>query len=371
MKEFSKYVGLDVHKETIAVSVAEAAGGEVRYFGEIRNTPEAMVKLVRQLRKDSAVLSFCYEAGPCGYGIHRQLQELKQDCQVVAPSLIPKKAGDRVKTDRRDSLSLARLHRAGELTAVWVPDGAQEALRDLTRAREDIKHLQRQGKQRLSAFLLRHGKRYDGKSNWTQAHYRWMEAVKFEQPLQQIVFQEYVDMVKAMTCRVTALDTQIESAAAESVFWPVIEGLMALRGVDLLTATTIVAEIGDLKRFAGAPQLMAYLGVVPSEHSSGSSKSRGGITKTGNGHVRRVLVEAAWTYRFPARKSAHLQRRAERAPQPVQDIAWNAQKRLCGRYRLLEGKGKQKVQVCTAVARELVGFIWAIGQALPRPVAKV
>jgi transposase len=363
MKEFSKYVGLDVHKETIAVSVAEANGGEVRYVGEIANTPEAIDKLVRQLRKGDATLSFCYEAGPCGYGIHRQLSDLGWDCEVVAPSLIPKKAGDRIKTDRRDSLSLARLHRAGELTAVWVPDGAQEALRDLTRAREDMKHLQRQAKQRLLAFLLRHGRSYDGKSNWTQAHYRWLEEVKFAQPVQQIVFQEYVDTVKAMSQRVDALDRQMESAAGASVFWPVIEGLMALRGVNLLTATTIVAEIGDLKRFASAPQLMAYLGVVPSEHSSGGTKSRGGITKTGNGHVRRVLVEAAWTYRHPARKTAILQRRAERTSDQVQDIAWSAQKRLCARYKRLEGKGKLKVQVCTAIARELAGFIWAVGQA--------
>ena len=370
MKEFSKYVGLDVHKETIAVSVAEANGGEVRYFGEIANMPEAIEKLVRQLRKGDAALSFCYEAGPCGYGIHRQLSDLGWDCQVVAPSLIPKKAGDRVKTDRRDSLSLARLHRAGELTAVWVPDGAQEALRDLTRAREDMKHLQRQAKQRLLAFLLRHGKRYCGKSNWTQAHYRWLETMKFDHPVQQIVFQEYVDTVKAMTQRVAALDKQVESASAESVFWPVIEGLMALRGVSLLTATTIVAEIGDLRRFASAPQLMAYLGVVPSEHSSGATKSRGGITKTGNGHVRRVLVEAAWTYRHAARKTAVLQRRAERTPEVVQDIAWKAQKRLCSRYWLLQDKGKLKVQVCTAIARELAGFIWAIGQAVPQPAAK-
>lgn len=370
MNEFSKYVGLDVHKETIAVSVAEAQGGEVRYFGEIANTPEAIEKLIKQLRKGGATLSFCYEAGPCGYGIHRQLTDFGWDCQVVAPSLIPKKAGDRVKTDRRDSLMLARLHRAGELTAVWVPDGAQEALRDLTRAREDMKHLQRQAKQRLLAFLLRHGKRYDGKSHWTQTHYRWLEAVKFNHPVQQIVFQEYVDTVKAMTQRVDALDKQIESAATESVFWPVIEGLMALRGVNLLTATTIVAEIGDLRRFASAPQLMAYLGVVPSEHSSGGSKSRGGITKTGNGHVRRVLVEAAWTYRHPARKTAVLQRRAERTSEAVQEIAWKAQTRLCGRYRLLEARGKLKVQACTAIARELAGFIWAIGQALPQPMAK-
>lgn len=367
MKEFSKYVGLDVHKETIAVSVAER-GGEVRYVGEIANTPEAMAKLVSQLKKGGAVLSFCYEAGPCGYGIYRQLMELKQDCQVVAPSLIPKKAGDRVKTDRRDSMSLARLHRAGELTPVYVPDGLQEALRDLTRAREDMKHLQRQAKQRLLAFLLRHGKRYTGKSNWTQMHFRWLETVKFEQPVQQIVMQEYVDTVQAMSRRVRAIDEQIARSAQQSAVWPVIESLMALRGVNLLTATTVVAEIGDLQRFANAPQLMAYLGLVPSEHSSGGSVRRGGITKTGNGHVRRVLIEAAWTYRHAARKTAVLQRRAERTPQAVQDIAWRAQKRLCQRYRLLEARGKLKVQVCTAVARELVGFIWAVGQASPRPV---
>ena len=371
MKECSKYVGLDVHKATIAVSVAEAQGGEVRYLGEIVNTPEAMNKLVKQLRKGDAALSFCYEAGPCGYGIHRQLTDLGWDCQVVAPSLIPKKAGDRVKTDRRDSLSLARLHRAGELTAVWVPDGAQEALRDLTRAREDMKHLQRQAKQRLLAFLLRHGRCYDGKSHWTQAHFRWLEEVQFEQPVQQIVFQEYGDTVKAMSKRVDALDKPMESAASASVFWPVIEGLMALRGVNLLTATTIVAEIGDLRRFASAPPLMAYLGVVPSEHSSGGTKSRGGITKTGNGHVRRVLVEASWTYRHPARKTAVLQRRAERTSDAVQDIAWKAQKRLCSRYKLLEARGQLKVQVCTAIARELSGFIWAIGQTVPQPAANV
>lgn len=365
MKKFSKYVGLDVHKATIAVSVAESEGGEVRYHGEITNTPTAIEKLVSQLRKGDAELSFCYEAGPCGYGIQRQLTDLGWACQVVAPSLIPKKAGDRVKTDRRDSLMLARLHRAGELTAVWVPDNAQEALRDLTRAREDMKHLQRQAKQRLLAFLLRHSKRYDGQSHWTQAHYRWLETVKFTHLVQQIVFQEYIDTVKTMTKRVGALDKQIASAAAESVFWPVIEGLMALRGVNLLTATTVVAEIGDLKRFANAPQLMAYLGVVPSEYSSGGSKTRGGITKTGNGHVRRVLVEAAWCYRFPARKTAVLQRRAERTSDVVQDIAWKAQTRLCTRYRAFEARGKLKVQACTAIARELAGFIWAIGQAVP------
>jgi transposase len=285
----------------------------------------------------------------------------------VAPSLIPKKAGDRVKTDRRDALSLARLHRAGELTAVWVPDGAQEALRDLTRAREDMKHLQLQSKQRLLAFLLRHGKRFSGRCNWTQAHYRWLAELKFEQPAQYIVMQEYIDTVIALSKRLKAFDEHVQSAAGQSVFWPVIEALMALRGINLLAATTIVAEIGDLTRFASAPQLMAYLGLVPSEHSSGSKQARGGITKTGNGHVRRLLIEAAWTYRHPARKTRVIQRRAERTTQIVQEIAWKAQTRLCSRYRTLEARGKMKVQASTAVARELAGFIWAIGQASPQP----
>lgn len=364
MKEFSKYIGLDVHKATIAVSVASGKSDEVRYFGEIANTPDAVEKLIRQLRAEGSNLSFCYEAGPCGYGLYRQIRELGWACQVVAPSLIPKRAGDRVKTDRRDSMMLARLHRAGELTAAWVPDEAQEALRDLTRAREDMKHLQHQARQRLQAFLLRHDKRYGGKSNWTQAHMRWFESVKFDQPVQQIVFQEYVDTVLSMSKRVAAFDEQIQSAAQSSACWNVIQSLMALRGVNLLSATTIVAEIGDLKRFDGASQLMAYLGLVPSEHSSGNTKRRGGITKTGNGHVRRVLVEAAWTYRHQARKTAIIERRAQQTPQEIQDISWKAQKRLCMRYRLMTAKGKLKVQTCTAIARELTGFIWAIGQAV-------
>lgn len=218
MNQFTKFVGVVVHKATIAVSVAESGGGEVRYLGEIANTVEALARLVRQLRKGEAALTFCYEAGPCGYGIHRQLTEMGWDCQVVAPSLIPKKAGDRVQTDRRDSMMLARLHRAGELTAVWVPDYVQEGLRDLTRAREDMKGLQLKAKQRLSAFLLRYGKSYSGKSNWTIAHFRWLEETKFTQPVQQIVFQEYVDTVKAMGRRVDRLDRQLEVTAKESAF---------------------------------------------------------------------------------------------------------------------------------------------------------
>ena len=372
MNKFSKYVGLDVHKATIAVAIADSGGGEPRFFGEIANTSAAIAKLMTQLSKGGSTLSLCYEAGCCGYVIHRQLTKLGHFCQVVAPSLIPKKAGDRVKTDRRDSLGLARLLRAGELTGIWIPDGLQEALRDLTRAREDMKHLQRQSKQQLLGFLLRHGvDGFIGKSNWTQAHFRWFETVKFDQPAQQIVFQEYIDIIKASIKRVQAFDEHIERTAQASAVWPIIEALMALRGVSLLTAATVMAEVGDLSRFANASQLMAYLGLVPSESSSGATRRRGGITKTGNSHVRRVLVEAAWTYRHPARKTRTLQRRAEKTTDAVQEIAWKAQQRLCARYWALDARGKLKVQTCTAVARELAGFIWAIGQAVPAVTSNV
>lgn len=256
---------------------------------------------------------------------------------------------------------LARLLRANELTAVWVPDGEQEAMRDLTRAREDMKHLERQTRQRLSAFLLRHGMNYDnGKSKWTQAYFRWLETLKFDQPVQQIVFQEYIDSVKQQQERVKSLENEMEKALDSWSFAPVVEALMALRGCKLITAMTIMAELGDITRFDSPSQLMAYLGLVPSEHSSGNSVRRGGITKTGNGHVRRVLVESAWSYRFPARKTAHLQRSAEKCSEEIQAIAWKAQKRLCGRYQHLMGRGLIKVKVCTAIARELTGFIWAI-----------
>lgn len=361
MNQVHKFVGLDTHKDTIAVAVSEANGGPTRYYGEISNTPKALAKLVKTLTAQGDTVSFCYEAGPCGYGIYRQLTKLGQACAVVAPSLIPTKPGDRVKTDRRDSESLSRLHRAGELTAVWVPDQEQEAMRDLTRAREDMKGLERITKQRLNAFLLRHGRNYDrGKCRWTQAHSRWLAGLKFENTVQQIVFQEYIEAVKQAAGRVAGLEHEMAHALKTWKLAPVVEALMALRGVKLITAMTVLAELGDLSRFTSPSQLMAYLGLVPREYSSGQTRRRGGITKTGNGHVRRVLVEAAWGYRFPARKTAHLQRRATQTSAAVQAIAWKAQKRLCGRYRHLLAAGKLTVQACTAVARELAGFIWAI-----------
>ena len=367
MEQFSKYVGLDTHKDTIAVAVAEAAGGKARYFGAIPNRPAAITKLLKQLSPDGEVVSYCYEAGPCGYALQRQIEDSGHACMVVAPSLIPRRPGDRVKTDRRDSESLARLHRAGELSAVWVPDEEQEAMRDLTRAREDMKDLERRSRQRLNAFLLRHGQNYaTGKSKWTQAHWRWLEKVRFSQPIQQIVLQEYIECVKQQQARVKDLELEMARALRTWRLAPVVEGLMALRGCRLITAMTTVAELGDITRFETPRQLMAFLGLVPSEDSSGPRQRRGGITKTGNGHVRRVLIEAAWCYRFPAKKSAPLQRRAEQPSEAVQAIAWKAQKRLCGRYQHLHRRGLMSVKISTAIARELCGFMWAIACEVQR-----
>jgi len=363
----TKYVGLDVHKDTISVAMAESGRGNPVFYGQIPSTPEALRRLVTSLGGDPSGVSFCYEAGPCGYEVYRQLVSWGYECAVVAPALIPRKPGDRVKTDRRDALSLARLYRSGELTAVWVPDQEQEAIRDLVRCREDGKQQEQKARQRLKAFLLRHGKVYGGKSAWTQAHFRWLEGCRFAQPVQQIVFEEYIQTIRQASTRVAALEEEMGRIWPGWSLGPVVEGLMALRGVSLITAMTVGAELGDITRFDSPRELMAFLGLVPGEHSSGQRQQRGGITKTGNGHVRRVLVEAAWCYRFPARKTAHLQRRAERTSEEVQAIAWKAQKRLGHRYRHLQNQGKPQAQVCTAVARELVGFIWAIAQQVMDP----
>ncbi|MCY4448152.1 MAG: IS110 family transposase [Chloroflexi bacterium] len=293
MFEYNAYVGLDVHKETIAVAVAVPGREDPVFRGEIRNQRSSLRRLVGRLSPDGEVLSFAYEAGPCGYGVYRELVAMGHDCMVAAPSLIPRKAGDRVKTDRRDALNLARLHRAGELRAVWVPDSEQEAMRDLTRAREDMKAIELKARQRLGAFLLRHERIYTGRSRWTQAHFHWLEEQSFEHPVQQVVFQEYVDAVMETQRRVAGLEEQIHQAIATWSLRPVVEALISLRGVNVLTAVTVLAELGDLTRFDTPRQLMSHLGLVPSEHSSGPRRRQGGITETGNGHARRVLVEAA------------------------------------------------------------------------------
>lgn len=361
MTNYSMYVGLDVHKNGINVAVALRGRKPSVSRGEISNTPEAVAKMVKRVVGKRRSVGFCYEAGPCGYELYRQILNLGYDCMVVAPSLIPKKPGDRIKTDSRDACELARLYRSGDLTTVWVPDRNQEAIRDLTRAREDMKSMVQHARQRLNAFMLRHNHVFPGKSRWGPSHFKWLEQQKFEIPEQQIVFQEYVDTVQQAQLRVLGLKEQLEQSVKNWSMEPVIRALMALRGVDLITAATIIAELGDLTRFESPRQLMNYLGLVPSEHSSGAKKRYGGITKTGNCHVRRILIESAWCYRFPARKTAHIQRRAKQTTQSVQQIAWKAQKRLCARYRhLVIKRGKLQVQACTAVARELVGFIWAI-----------
>lgn len=360
---YGAFIGLDVHKETIAVAVALPGRDEPQYRGEIKHEPKALTKWLARLNDDfgGALLLFCYEAGPCGYGLYRQLTEAGHDCHVVAPSLIPKKPGERIKTDRRDALKLARLLRAGDLTAVWVPDAEQEAMRDLTRARDDMKSQERKARQQLNAFVLRHGHHWPrGKTRWTKTHFNWLESIRFEQSWLQIVLQEYIDAVKAATQRVADLTDQLLRALPSWSLAPVVEALVALRGIDKLAATVLLAELGDISRFDSPKQLMSYLGLVPSEHSSGGRRRQGAITLTGNSHARRMLVECAWSYRFPARQSMHLKRKAKDASEAARAIAWRAQKRLCGRYRQLSQAGKNIKLVCVAIARELVGFLWDI-----------
>lgn len=367
MGDFIRYVGLDVHKEAIVVAVAEGGTrGEVREYGRIANTPAALDRLARKLGQDGVRLRFCYEAGPCGYGIQRQLSARGHDCVVVAPSLIPRRAGDRVKTDRRDAASLARLHRAGELTAVWIPDPGHEAMRDLVRARLDAVHALRRARQQLSGFLLRHGCDY-GRPAWTKLHRRWLAGLKFEQAVHHLVLEDYVQAVDAAAARRDRLTAQIAAMLPEWTLAPVVTALQAMRGMAVVNAATLIAELGDLSRFANPRQLMAYLGLVPSEHSSGASVRRGSLTKAGNGAARRLLIEAAWCYRFPARVSRELLLRQEELPKAIREIAWKAQTRLCARYRRLTRTGKPANVVTAAIARELAGFVWAIARQVAIP----
>lgn len=357
-----RFVGLDVHAETIAVAVAEA-DGEVRSLGVIPNRPEAIRQVVRKLGPPER-LRACYEAGPTGYVIYWQLTQLGVACEVVAPTLVPVKAGDRVKTDRRDALKLARCYRAGDLTPVWVPDAEHEALRDLVRAREAAKRDQLRARHRLTKFFLRHGWRPPTRMKpWTDAHLRWVTTVRFEHPAQDATRLDYFHEVQHMAERIGRLERALDEAVqtAPASLRAVIDALQALRGIARLSAATIVAEVGTLSRFANARQLMGYSGAVASEASSGSRTHRGGITKTGNAHLRRIVIEAAWAYRHPPVVGPTLRKRQAAASPEVKAIAWKAQHRLYGRYRRLSGKGKCQQQVVTAIGRELLGFIWAIG----------
>lgn len=360
-KGIKVFVGLDVHKDSIAVAVAEQGRLPARLVGTIGHDVAKLCKVLVRLGKVGEV-HVVYEAGPTGYGLQRELTRRGYACEVIAPSLIPKRAGERVKTDRRDALRLAELARAGELSAVYVPDAGDEAIRDLVRAREDALKARTQARHQLKAFLLRHAQRYPGKSAWTKRFYRWLGTLGFEAAAAHTAFIEYRLAVESADERLLRLTRAVQEAIKGWRFEPVVGALQALRGIDVLSAIGLVAEIGDIDRFAHPRQLMGYLGLVPSEHSSGERVRRGSITKTGNAHARRLLTEAAWNYRFTPRIGYRAQRRQEGLPPPTRELAWKAQLRLSARFAKLRGRGVQINKVCVAVARELAGFVWAIAK---------
>jgi transposase len=366
------YLGLDVHTDSIAVSLAPAGTTEVRRYGLIGGTHDDVLRLAKKLHAahPGVTLKFCYEAGPHGYPLGRCLRAHGYDCILVAPSKIPRPPGDRVKTNRRDADQLARLYRAGELTAIYVPDPQDEAVRDLSRARYQVLQQQHRARQQLKMFLLRHNFRYAGTKAWSAAHLRYLATVKLPFPEQQFLFQEMVNVISEAGERLARYDAQLPRVVAGWRWAPVVKALMSLRGMAVLTAATLVAELGDLRRFATARQLMGYLGLVPSEASTGAKRQQGGITKMGNGMARRALIEAAWNYRAPARISRDLLKRQEGLSQEVKDLSWAAQTRLHYRYQhLTKVKHKKATVAAAALGRELSGFVWALGQIV-RPDAR-
>jgi transposase len=360
-KHSEAFVALDTSKLRNAVAIAEGGReGEVRYLGEIESSAAAVAKLVRKLEAKYEQITFCYEAGPTGYELYRQIKALGHQCIVAAPSLIPKKPGDRVKTNRRDARSLAKLLRAGDLTAVWVPDRRHEAMRDLTRARETAVIDLRAKRQQVSAFLLRQGRWYAAnKKAWTKTHLKWLAQQKFEQPERSIVFAEMMFAIRQAQEREERLGQAIRAAVPDWSLNKEATALMAMRGIDLISATGVLAELGDLSRFQTAPEVMGALGLASSESSTGDTIKRGPITKSGNRRARRILVECAWSYQHPPRIGIAKEARVAAAPPKVREIAWKAQCRLHRRYRALIKRGKLKTVAITAVARELAGFVWA------------
>lgn len=367
MKDTIKYVGLDVSKEKIAVAIADEGREEPRFWGMIPHTTEAVKKLMKKLGNKEN-LRVCYEAGPTGYPLYRLLLSLGIHCEVIAPSLTPQRPGERIKTDRRDAIRLAQLYRAGELTSIYVPTPEDEALRDLVRCREDAKEDELRAKHRLTKFLLRNNiQPPPGVNKWTRKYRGWLDVLKFENTSLQVVFQEYYHQLKELEQRIVRLEEDINLQATEGIHAPVIQALQTLRGVALITATSLVAEIGSFKRFPSPRHLMAYVGLIPSEFSSGEKRRQGEITRTGNRHVRRLLIESAWSYRYQPAVKGELKRRQEGQSPAVTSISWKAQNRLHKRYFQLLSRGKESGKVITAVARELAGFIWAITQEVEEP----
>jgi len=363
------HVGLDVHKDSIDIALAEATpDSEVRHLGTVVGGSDAVTKALRRLISSGHRLHIVYEAGPCGFALQRHFARLGWHCEVVAPSSIPRPPGERVKTDRRDAMKLARLARVGELTAVRVPDGADEAIRDLVRGREDAVREQRNARHRLKALLLRNGIPYSGRSSWGAAHLRWLARVTMPHAAQQIVFQEYLHAITEAGERVARHERALRDALPTWTLAPVVAALQALRGVQLIAAITLVAEIQDFWRFTSPRQLMAYLGLVPREDSSGPRRRQGAITKAGNSPARRMVVEIAHHYRYPPRVSPVIARRQAELPKPVTDIAWTAQTRLCARFKRLAARRVPHNKIVVAIARELCGFVWAIAREVtPTP----
>lgn len=353
-----RFVGLDVHADSIAIAVAEPGRGEPAKLATIPNDKTKLLKVLKRLGR----VKCCYEAGPTGFAVQRELAAAGIDCAVVAPSLVPAKAGDRVKTDRRDAVKLARFLRSGDLTPIHVPNAATEAMRDLERAREDAVRADRAARHQLGKFLLRHGRRYGGRRNWTREHFAWIRAQTFEHEAQRRVLDDYLAAVLSARDRIARLTESITELVESWELKDKVKALSAMRGISTIAAVTLVAEIGDFNRFATATEFMSYTGLVPSEFSSGESHRQGSITKCGNCHVRRILVEAAWAYRFRPGRSEVIRRRSRGVSEHIQRIAWKAQERLCGRYRRLLSRGKEKNKTIVAIARELAAFVWAISR---------
>lgn len=361
MTMITHFVGLDVHKDSISLAVAKRGREPAEPYGRIPNDGIKLLKKLDKLGRRQQIVC-CYEAGPTGYGLHRYLRSAGIRCDVIAPSLVPDRQGDRVKTDKRDAVKLAHFLRSGDLTTVWVPDEQTEALRDLVRARDDAKLAERSARHRLGKFLLRHGRKYPGKTAWTGMHLEWIRGQKFDHLAQNRVLREYLHTVERSTDAVDRLSLDIAELVKGSSVEPLVLALQALKGVRLITAAGISVELGDLQRFRKARDLMGYLGLGVREDSTGKRRRQWSITKTGNKHVRRLLVEASWAYRHPPRIDAHLKKRGADLPEEIRRIAWIAQHRLHRRYRRLLALRKPRQVVLIALARELAGFVWAIGQ---------